>query len=108
MKEAIGVGATPELALADACAQLGKESHEVEYELIEMAEKKLFGLFGGRPAKVRAYIPEEEIPVVEEVSVPEVTPVEEPAEAPAEEVPAAEEVAADTAEEAVAEEAPAA
>lgn len=60
MKEAIGVGATPELALADACAKLGKESHEVEYELLEMAEKKLFGLFGGRPAKVRAYISETE------------------------------------------------
>ncbi len=100
MKEAIGVGATPELALADACAQLGKESHEVEYELIEMAEKKLFGLFGGRPAKVRAYIPEEEVPAeVEETNIPEVTPVEETVEVPVDATPAAEEVAEEPAEE---------
>ena len=58
MKEAIGVGVTPELALEDACRQLGKESFEVKYELLEMPEKKLFGLFGGKPAKVRAYIEE--------------------------------------------------
>lgn len=56
MKEAIGVGATPELALEDACRQLGKETFEVKYELMEMPEKKLFGLFGGKPAKVRACI----------------------------------------------------
>ncbi len=103
MKEAIGVGATPELALADACAKLGKESHEVEYELIEMAEKKLFGLFGGRPAKVRAYIPEEEVEaavVVEETAAPAEAPVVEEktevVEAAAEE-PAAEVVAEETA-----------
>ena len=78
MKEAIGVGATPELALADACAKLGKESHEVEYELIEMAEKKLFGLFGGRPAKVRAYIPEEEAEEAAAVEEKTAAPVEEP------------------------------
>ncbi len=92
MKEAIGVGATPELALADACAKLGKESHEVEYELIEMAEKKLFGLFGGRPAKVRAYIPEEEVPAVEEKPV-EVKPVKKTEEAPVVEAPVQEEAA---------------
>ena len=108
MKEAIGVGATPELALADACAKLGKESHEVEYELIEMAEKKLFGLFGGRPAKVRAYIPEEEVPAVEETPVQEVKPVEKKVEAPAAApVQEAAEKAAEPAAEAAADEKPA-
>lgn len=58
VKEAIGVGATPELALEDACRQLGMESYEVKYELLEMPEKKILGLFGGRPAKVRAYVEE--------------------------------------------------
>lgn len=76
MKEAIGVGATPELALADACAKLGKESYEVQYELLEMAERKIFGLFGGRPAKVRAYIEEEE-EIVREEPVKEAAPVVE-------------------------------
>ena len=59
LKEAIGVGATPELALEDACRQLGLESYEVKYELLEMPEKKILGLFGGRPAKVRAYVEEQ-------------------------------------------------
>ena len=59
MKEAIGIGATPELALQDACRQLGKESYEVEFDLLEEPKAKLFGLFGGRPAKVRAYFEEE-------------------------------------------------
>ena len=35
MREAIGTGATPQLALIEACRQLGKETYEVEFELLE-------------------------------------------------------------------------
>lgn len=55
-REAIGVGETVIEAQEDACKQLGVESHEAEFDIIQMPEKKKFGLFGGNPAKVRAYI----------------------------------------------------
>lgn len=55
-REAIGIGATIEEAQQAACRQLGMETHEVEFEVLQMPEKKKFGLFGGAPAKVRAYI----------------------------------------------------
>ncbi len=60
LKEAIAQGATAEEALANACRELGVETTEVEFEILEMPTKKTFGLFGGKPAKVRAYIEEEE------------------------------------------------
>jgi spoIIIJ-associated protein len=54
IKEAIGVGETELDALNDAKKQLGlDETAEVEFELIQRAEKKKFGLFGGAPAKVK-------------------------------------------------------
>lgn len=56
MKEAIGTGETVELAREAACRQLGVESYEAEFEILEMPMKKTFGLFGGNPAKVRVYI----------------------------------------------------
>lgn len=56
LKEAIGVGETVVEAQEDACRQLGIEPHEAEFEVMQMPEKKKFGLFGGNPAKVRAYI----------------------------------------------------
>ena len=42
----------------------GVESFDdhVEFEILEMSSKKVFGLFGGRPAKVRAFIVIEEAP----------------------------------------------
>ncbi len=55
-REAIGIGATVLEAQQAACQQLGMETHEVEFEILQMPEKKKFGLFGGAPAKVRAYI----------------------------------------------------
>ena len=36
--------------------QLGVETVEAEFEVLELPEKKKLGLFGGKPAKVRAYI----------------------------------------------------
>ena len=46
IKEAIGTGATVEQAMEAACAELGLESHEVEFEILEMPIKKTFGFFG--------------------------------------------------------------
>ena len=58
LKEAIGTGSSVEEALESACAQLGLERDQVEFEILEMPAKKKFGLFGGSPAKVRAYVEE--------------------------------------------------
>lgn len=57
IREAIGIGETEELAKNDALKQLGVQNDSgVEFEIIKKAEKKKFGLFGGSPAKVRAFI----------------------------------------------------
>lgn len=57
IKEAIGTGATEMEALDDAKKQLGlDDTTEVEFEVIQRAEKKKFGLFGGAPAKVKVTI----------------------------------------------------
>ncbi len=56
IREAIGIGETEVLAQEDACKQLGVETYEAEFELLQRAEKKVLGLFGGCPAKVRAFI----------------------------------------------------
>ncbi len=58
IREAIGVGDTEVAAQEDACRQLGVETYEAEFEIIQRAEKKVLGLFGGCPAKVRAFIRE--------------------------------------------------
>ena len=58
VKEAIATGATVEEAHSNACAQLGVDTTEAEFEILELPEKKRFGLFGGNPAKVRAFIRE--------------------------------------------------
>ena len=58
VKEAIATGATVEEAYANACAQLGVDTTVAEFEILELPEKKRFGLFGGSPAKVRAFIRE--------------------------------------------------
>ena len=56
VREAIGVGETEQEALENACKELGVETHEADFEIIERPIKKKFGLFGGSPAKVRAFI----------------------------------------------------
>lgn len=57
IKEVIGTGSTEMEALADAKAQLGlDESAEVEFEVIQRPAKKVLGLFGGNPAKVKVTI----------------------------------------------------
>ncbi len=57
IKEVIGTGETELEALADAKAQLGlSDADEVEFEVINRAEKKVLGLFGGKPAKVKVTV----------------------------------------------------
>jgi spoIIIJ-associated protein len=56
VREAIGTGDSVLEAQEAACRELGVETHEAEFEVLQMPEKKLFGLFGGCPAKVRAYL----------------------------------------------------
>ena len=55
LREAIGTGATVEEAKEAACRELGVETFDerIDFEIIEMQSKKVLGLFGGRPAKVK-------------------------------------------------------
>ncbi len=64
IREAICEGSDVEEALERAKAQLGiNDTDDYEFEVIQREEKKRFGLFGGRPAKVRAYVTIIEAPV---------------------------------------------
>ncbi len=56
VREAFGTGDTITEALENACKELGIEAQTAEYEVIQEPEKKKFGLFGGSPAKVRAFV----------------------------------------------------
>lgn len=58
LRETIATGETVEIAFRNACRELKVETSEAELEILEMPTKKTFGLFGGSPAKVRAYIEE--------------------------------------------------
>ena len=54
-KEAIGTGETLEKAKEEACRILGVDADKAEFDVIQMPEKKVLGLFGGKEAKVMAY-----------------------------------------------------
>ena len=57
IREAICEGADVEEALEKAKAELGiGDADEYDFEVVQREEKKRFGLFGGRHAKVRAFI----------------------------------------------------
>lgn len=56
VKEAFGTGDTIDEALAEACKELGVEPEKAEYEVLQEPAKKKLGIFGGNPAKVRAYV----------------------------------------------------
>ena len=54
IKEAIGVGETIEIAMENACKDLGISSTDADnIEVIQQPEKKKLGLFGGKEAKVK-------------------------------------------------------
>ncbi len=56
IKEAIATGATIEEAINNAKAELGApETAEIHTEIITMPTKKILGLFGGTPAKAKAW-----------------------------------------------------
>lgn len=56
-KEAIGIGTTVEQAKENALLSLAVvNDDDVQYEIIELPKAKILGLFGGAPAKVKAYI----------------------------------------------------
>ena len=80
IREAIATGDNVDAAFANACAQLGVETVDAEFEILEMPQKKTLGLFGGRPAKVRAYI---EVPDPAQAPAPKPAPVSAPKPAPA-------------------------
>lgn len=56
LREAIATGETVEIALQNACRELGVSTEAAQHEVLEMPVKKTFGLFGGSPAKVRAFV----------------------------------------------------
>lgn len=58
LREAIATGETVEIAFQNACRELEVESTEAQFEILETPVKKTLGLFGGSPAKVRAFIEE--------------------------------------------------
>ena len=81
-------GKTVEDAIQAAVDELGVAADKIDVEVLELPAKRLFGLFGETPAKIRATLKEtavdekssvEENPVVEEKSavVEETAPVEE-------------------------------
>ena len=47
LREAIATGDTIEQAKEAACRELGVESYEAEFEVLQLPVKKTFGLFGG-------------------------------------------------------------
>ena len=58
LREAIGTGATVEEAKEAACKKLGVDTFDdnIEFEILEMQSKKVLGLFGGHPARVKVTI----------------------------------------------------
>lgn len=56
IREFIAVADTIEEAQKQACQQLGTTMEETQFEILQQPEKKKFGLFGGSPAKVRAFV----------------------------------------------------
>ena len=68
IKEAIGSGNTVDEAKEDAMLALGASADgDVQIEILEMPKKKMLGMFGGSPAKVRVFV---EIPDKQEKPQP--------------------------------------
>ena len=62
IKEAFGTGSTIDEAKEAALRELNApEDADVKYDVIEMPKAKVFGLFGGSPAKMRAYYEIEDV-----------------------------------------------
>lgn len=65
IKEAFGTGSTIDEAKEAALKELNApEDADIKYDVIEMPKAKVFGLFGGSPAKIRASYEAEDDPFV--------------------------------------------
>ena len=75
-------GKTVDEAIQAAAEELGVAANELEVEILETPAKRLFGLFGETPAKIRASVKISEPPVEVEKPAPveEPAPIEEPAQ----------------------------
>lgn len=71
-------GKTINEAIQAAATQLGVTESELTVEVLETPTKRLFGLFGETPAKIRATVKVTESPVQAEEPAPIVEPVKEP------------------------------
>ena len=95
--EAIATGNTIDEAIANAKKQLGAPADaDVRTEIVAMPQKKILGLFGGSPAKARAWYETPDAPV--KVEKPQQAPKAEkaaPAPAPAEKAEVKEEKTAE-------------
>ena len=56
IREAFATADTIEEAKNIACKELGTDIENTDFEILQQPEKKKFGLFGGSPAKIRAYV----------------------------------------------------
>ncbi len=56
LRETTVTADTIEEAKQKACEELGTEPEATQFEIIQQPEKKILGLFGGSPAKVRAFV----------------------------------------------------
>ncbi len=56
IRETIITADTIEEAQQKACEELGTSAENTQFEVLQQPEKKKFGLFGGSPAKVRAFV----------------------------------------------------
>ena len=105
IKEVIAQGASVPEAISAARRELGvDEFAEVEVEVLEQPVKKTFGLFGGKPAKVRVWMGEPEPEPVKAPAPAEKKPQEKKIEKKAE--PKPEKPQASKAQEAAAPKAP--
>ncbi len=90
----VKTGKTVDQALQAALAEMGLSKDEVNYEILDQPSKGLFGILGGKPARVRVTRKAEEVPEqpaeVQECAQEPLQEVSEPAEA-AEEIPQEEE-----------------
>lgn len=63
IREVIGIGDTEQEALENAKNQLGlDENSEYDFEVVQRAEKKVLGLFGGKQAQVKVTVNEKDNP----------------------------------------------
>lgn len=86
--EATATGETVEIAAANAIKMLSAPLEaEVKTEILEIPKKKVLGLFGGAPAKVRAFYEAPDVPEVKKAPAPKSAARPAPAAKPAERKP---------------------